>query len=89
VSEDQSWEIVSGAGTLLSWASFHRAYWDSYRNDLPYDVCVVQLAEGPVIVSNFAGIKPEGLRMGLPVRATFEDVTPDISLVRFAVDDKR
>jgi uncharacterized OB-fold protein len=89
LSEDQSWEIASGTGTLLSWASFHRAYWDGYRNDLPYDVCVVQLSEGPVIVSNFAGKKPEGLRMGLPLRATFEDVTPEISLVRFTVDDKR
>jgi len=89
LSEDQSWEVVSGAGTLLSWASFHRAYWDGYRNDLPYDVCVVQLAEGPVIVSNFAGKAPEGLRLGLPLRATFEDVTPEISLVRFAADDKQ
>ena len=41
------------------------------------------------MVSNFAGTKPEGLRLGLPVQATFEDVTPEISLVRFVVDDKR
>jgi hypothetical protein len=89
LSEDQVWEVVSGRGTLLSWASFHRAYWDSYRDDLPYDVCIVQLLEGPMVVSNFAGKRPEGLRLGLPMRVVFEDVTPEISLARFVVDDVR
>ena len=86
LSEDQAWEVVSGRAKLVSWASFHRAYWDSYRDDVPYDVCVVELEEGPVLVSNFAGPVPDHLRMGLPLRVVFDDVTPEISLARFAVD---
>jgi uncharacterized OB-fold protein len=89
LSEDQVWEIASGRGTLVSWASFHRAYWDSYRDDVPYDVCVVQLAEGPLVVSSFAGARPEGVRMGMPLRVVFEDVTPEISLARFVADTEQ
>ena len=83
LSEAQAWQVVSGRGSLLSWARFHRAYWPGYRDDLPYDVCVVRLDEGPLVVSNFAGATPPGLRTGLPLRAVFDDVTAEISLVRF------
>ena len=74
LADEQSWEVVSGRATLVSWASFHRAYWDSVSGELPYDVCVVQLEEGPLVVSNFAGPKPANVRMGLPLRAVFDDV---------------
>lgn len=89
LSERQHWEVVSGRATLVSWATFHRAYWDSYNDDIPYAVCVVRLAEGPLVVSNFAGRTPEHLRMGLPLRVVFDDVTPDISLARFVVDTEK
>ena len=83
LSDAQGWEVVSGRGTLLSWGRFHRAYWNGYRDELPYDVCVVQLDEGPLIVSNFAGTVPDNLHLGMPLRAVFDDVTPEVSLARF------
>ena len=89
LSEDQSWQVASGRATLLTWASFHRAYWDAYQDALPYDVCVVRLAEGPLMVSNFAGAAPAGLRMGLPLRAVFDDVTPEISLVKWTAEEEQ
>lgn len=83
LSDDQDWELVSGRGTLLSWVRFHRAYWDGYRGELPYDVCLVQLEEGPLVLSNFSGNAPDHARMGMPLRAVFDDVTEQVSLVRF------
>jgi uncharacterized OB-fold protein len=86
LSEDQGWHVASGRATLVSWGRFHRAYWKSFGEDVPYDVCVVQLEEGPMIVSNFAGETPDGLHLGLRLKAVFDDVTPEVSLVRFVVD---
>lgn len=83
LSDDQGWQVVSGKASLVSWGRFHRAYWAGYKDDLPYDVCVVRLEEGPMIVSNFAGAIPEGLHLGMPLRAVFDDVTDAVSLVRF------
>lgn len=83
LSDRQDWEEVSGRGKLVSWVRFHRAYWDGYRTEVPYDVCLVQLDEGPLVVSNFARGTPEGVRMGMPMRVVFDDVTDEISLPRF------
>jgi uncharacterized OB-fold protein len=86
LSENQSWELVSGRGTLVSWVTFHRAYWSGFIPDLPYQCCLVRLAEGPLLVGNFAGEKPARLEEGLPVRAVFQDMTEDFTLPKFAIE---
>lgn len=53
LSDQQSWKVVSGNGKLLTWGRFHRAYWDGFKAEVPYEVCVVKLDEGPLLVSNF------------------------------------
>lgn len=87
LGEAQAWETVSGNATLLSWARFHRAYWPGYRDDLPYDVCVVKLDEGPVVVSNFPKPLRDGWRCGMRLRAVFEDITDTVTLPRFEAAD--
>jgi len=86
LSEEQTWEPVSGRGTLVSWVTFHRAYWGGFIPDLPYQCCLVRLAEGPLIVANFAGDKPAHLAEGLPVRAVFQDMTADFTLPKFVIE---
>lgn len=81
--DEQDWHIVSGRARLVSWVRFHRAYWDGYRNQLPYDVCLVQLEEGPLILSNFVSDVPADVHMGMPLQAVFDTVAPNVSLVRF------
>ncbi|MES2713109.1 MAG: Zn-ribbon domain-containing OB-fold protein [Pseudomonadota bacterium] len=83
LSEDQSWVQVSGRGTLLSWVRFHRAYWDSFRSDLPYLVCLVGLEEGPMLVSNLVGVEPEDIVIGAEVEAVFEKVDDELTLPKF------
>src|SRR5487761_1988169 len=36
LSTDQAWREASGRGTLESWIEMHRAYWDGFRDALPY-----------------------------------------------------
>ncbi len=79
---DQDWVEASGKGTLESWIEMHRAYWDGFKDDLPYCVCLVRLEEGPVVVSNLVD-NTENLRMGAPVKAVFDAVTKDVTLPKF------
>lgn len=83
LSEDLDWMVVDGEASLVSWVRFHRAYWDGFKDSLPYDVCLVKLKEGPMILSNFSGPVPENIRAGMPMQAVFEPVTKDVALVRF------
>jgi len=83
LSESQSWVPVSGRGTLLSWVRFHRAYWDGFRADLPYLVCLVGLEEGPMLVSNIVDAAPEDLRIGMGVEVVFEAMDDEVTLPKF------
>lgn len=83
LSSDQSWTPVSGRGTLLSWVRFHRAYWDGFRAELPYLVCLVGLEEGPLLISNILETDPEKLVIGSPVDAVFETVDEELTLPKF------
>ena len=84
LSGDQTWIEASGKGTLESWIDMHRAYWDGFKDDLPYRVCLVRLEEGPVVVSNLVD-KTDNLRMGAPVKVVFDAVTDAVTLPRFTL----
>lgn len=81
---DQDWVESSGKGVLESWIDMHRAYWDGFKDDLPYRVCLVRLEEGPVVVSSLVD-KTDNLRMGAPVKVVFDAVTDDVTLPRFTL----
>jgi len=86
LADKQSFQQVSGRGTLVSWVHFHRAYWDGFQGDLPYNVCLVRLAEGPIIISNLVGELPEKLRAGVGVTVVFDAVSEALTLPRFKLD---
>ncbi|BBK32331.1 hypothetical protein EDC65_1129 [Stella humosa] len=82
LSKDQGWEVVSGRGTLFSWVTFHRAYWNGFAKDLPYDVCLIELDEGPFFVSNLVDAGGEAA-VGARVEVVFEPITDEITLPKF------
>jgi len=84
LSAQQSWRAASGRGTLESWVDFHRAYWDGFKDELPYRVCLVRLDEGPILASNLVG--GGAPKIGAPVHVVFEKATDEIVLPKFALD---
>jgi uncharacterized OB-fold protein len=50
---------------------------------VPYVVAIIELAEGPHILSNVVGIEPEGVAIDMPVAVTFEPVSDSIKLPLF------
>jgi len=70
----QEWQPVNGRGTLEAWADFHRAYWDDFKGTLLYRVCLVRLAEGPLLISQLVG-DSAAARLGAPLRVVFEKIT--------------
>jgi uncharacterized OB-fold protein len=53
----------------------------------PYQYAIVELEEGPRIVSNVVGVADDELRVGMPLVAVFDDVSEDATLVRFTAAD--
>jgi uncharacterized OB-fold protein len=71
LSDDVSWETLSGKGTLHTYVINHRA---APGFEPPYAIAVVQLDEGPRMMSNIVGVEqtPEALVLDMALEVTFE-----------------
>lgn len=83
LSERHEWVKLSGRGTVLSSIVFHQVYHPAFAKDVPYNVSLIQLEEGPRMLSNVVGIPPSEVRTGDAVEAVFDAVTTDVSIPRF------
>lgn len=77
------WQALSGHGTGFSYVVFHQVYDKAFANDVPYNVALVQLDEGPRIYSNVVGVPNDAVEVGDRVSVTFDAVTPEITIPRF------
>jgi hypothetical protein len=54
-----------------------------FRPDVPYVLAIVELEEGPRLTTNIVGCEPSDVRVDMPVEVAFDDVTPEVTLVKF------
>ena len=81
-SRDVNWFTASGKGTLFSYVINHRA---PKGFEAPYIIAVVQLEEGPRMMSNLVDCPqtPDALEIDMPLEVTFVTATDDISIPQF------
>src|SRR5712691_7222514 len=82
-STELHWVEASGRGVIYSYTIIHRNKSPEFMQDTPYNVAIVQLEEGPRMMSNIVEITASDLRVGLPVTIIFDPVTVEISVPRF------
>ncbi len=83
LSSDTEWIRASGRGTVYSFTVTHQNQAAGFRDQLPYVLAVVELAEGVRMMTNIVDCSPEQVRIGMPVEVVFEDVTPEVTLPKF------
>lgn len=83
LSSDTGWEQASGKGRVFSFVVVHRVYHPFFADRVPYVVAVIELEEGPRLLSGIVGIEPDRVRCNMQVEAVFEDATPDVSIPKF------
>ncbi|MEV0260786.1 Zn-ribbon domain-containing OB-fold protein [Streptomyces sp. NPDC050617] len=70
-SEDVRWEEASGRAVLYTWSVVHLNDLPPFGDRVPYTAAVVDLAEGPRMMTEIVDC-PEGeLRIGMPLRVHF------------------
>ncbi|MFJ3304625.1 Zn-ribbon domain-containing OB-fold protein [Streptomyces sp. NPDC086549] len=75
-SEDVTWEEASGRATLYTWSVVHRNDLPPFGQRTPYVAAVVDLAEGPRMMTEVVGGAPGELRAGAELVAAFREGTP-------------
>lgn len=83
LSYEFAWKPLSGRGTVFSYIVFHQLYNKAFAEDLPYNVALVQLAEGPRMYSNVVGVANDAVKIGDPVEVVFDAVTPEVTIPKF------
>jgi uncharacterized protein len=82
-NDELTWQELTGRGTVYSYTIARRPTAPQWANEPPYVIAIVALAEGPHLTANILGCNPEDVRIGMPVQASFEDVTPEVTLIQF------
>jgi uncharacterized OB-fold protein len=83
LAEEFDWALLSGRGEVFAKVVYHRAFHPAYRDDVPYNVVMVQLAEGPRLFSNVVDADNDEIRVGDPVQVVFDRIDADLTVPRF------
>ncbi|QOV37665.1 OB-fold domain-containing protein [Streptomyces ferrugineus] len=76
-SEDVDWETASGLATLYTWSVVHRNDLPPFGTRTPYVAAVVDLAEGPRMMTEVVGCADAALlRAGAELEVAFRDGVP-------------
>lgn len=83
LSEELRWEKVSGKGTIYSYTVIRQPANPFFTPDAPYVFAIIELDEGPHLVSNMVDCRIEDVSIGAAVEAVYDNVTPEVTLPRF------
>jgi uncharacterized OB-fold protein len=93
LSEEFTWRAMSGQGQVETfiWYMEHLEAVAGgepvFRPELPYNVAVIRLPEGPSLVSNVKDVRFGDLQVGQTVSARFDSVPgSDWAVLRFALE---
>ncbi|MEN6616880.1 MAG: Zn-ribbon domain-containing OB-fold protein, partial [Syntrophorhabdus sp.] len=81
-SFDVEWVKSSGRGTVYSVTICHVPA-AGFKDVAPYNLVLVELEEGPRMMSNIVGCPNDDIKIGMPVEVVFDDVTPEVTLPKF------
>jgi uncharacterized OB-fold protein len=80
---DLGWRELSGTGTVYTYTVVRHATHVALADQVPYVVAIVELAEGPRLVTRVTGCPPGEVRAGMPVLVRFRPVADGVKLAYF------
>lgn len=83
LGDQLTWQPSCGRGKVVSWVVYHVAYDDAFKGRLPYDVTLVELEEGPRLLTNVVDSDAgRRLSIGASVKLKIER-DGEVALARF------
>ncbi len=83
LSSRTEWVRAKGSGKIYTFTVTYQNQASGFRESLPYVMAWVELEEGLKMLTNIVDCPPEQVRIGMPVEAVFDDVTPAVTLLKF------
>ena len=83
-SSEIAWAEASGQGEVVSFTVMQQAISPGYKDDVPYVVAIIRLAEGPTMMSNVVGCDPDAAAIGMPVTVGFKKYSDAVTVPVFS-----
>lgn len=64
---DTEWRESSGKGTVFAKTAIHQMAFEPFKSRTPYNLSIVELDEGPLLLTNVVGCDVEDVQIGMPV----------------------
>ncbi|WP_219666624.1 Zn-ribbon domain-containing OB-fold protein [Streptomyces bambusae] len=78
--EDQvTWRPATGRATLYTWSVVHRNDLPPFGARVPYVAAVVDLAEGPRMMTEVVDCPESALRIGMPLQVAFRELAEGLT----------
>ena len=81
--EDVVWKEASGRATLYTYSIVHVNDLPPFNERVPYVAAVVDLDEGPRVMTNVEGVAFEDLRVDMPLVVDFKPISDDVTIPVF------
>jgi uncharacterized protein len=79
-----SWEAASGQAALYTWSVVHHNDLPPFSERIPYVAAVVDLAEGPRMMTNVVDCDPDRLEVGMRLHVAYRELADDVTVPVFA-----
>jgi len=83
MSDQVEWVQSSGRGEVSTFTICRLPVAEAYAADVPYVVALIQLEEGPTMMSNVVECDPESVKTGMQVEVVFETWSEEITMPQF------
>jgi uncharacterized OB-fold protein len=85
--EQVTWEDASGAATLYTYSTVHVNDLPPFPDRVPYVAAIVELAEGPRMMTNVVDCDLDRVEVGMPLQVTYRDLDDEFTIPVFAPAD--
>lgn len=82
-ADQLDWVEASGRGTVYTFTVVEHNPPSAFKEDLPFVIAIVRLAEGVQMMTNIVGCDPAAVHCEMPVEVTFERLSDDFTLPKF------
>jgi len=75
---------ASGRGRVYTYTVVYHATHAAMADKVPYISALIELEEGPRVLTNLRNCTEDDVQIGMPVIVLFEELTDEITLPQFA-----
>lgn len=77
------WTAISGRGNIYTWTVIHHPIDPRLANEVPFIIVLVESEEGPRIAGRLLSCEREQIKIGMPVKARYDDLDNELTLLNF------